>query len=156
MIKNDWAIAFRQLRRQRLYAAVKIGGFALSIAACLLIALYIRNELSYDRSYPDAGRIYRVVAYVGPNGSQQKLTSFPAPMAGAMKKDFPDVERSGRLMHADANEVRPEGARENSYEEGFIYADQDLITTLKLWLFPLARGSGMVAQRTKRLERQQL
>lgn len=132
MIKSYLAIAFRQLRRERMYAAIKIGGFALSIAACLLIALYIRNELRYDRSYPDAERIYRVVAYVGPNGSRQKLTSFPAPMARAMKKDFPEVERSGRLMPRDANEVRPEGARENSYEEGFTYADQDLISTLKL------------------------
>jgi len=138
MIKNYLAIAFRQLRRQRMYAAVKIGGFALSIAACLLIALYIQNELSYDRSYPDASRIFRVVGYVGPNGSLQKWTAFPAPMAGAIKKDFPEVERSGRMMPArqfsgaGANEIKPEGARENSYEEGFTYADQGLISLLKL------------------------
>jgi putative ABC transport system permease protein len=138
MLKNYLAIAFRQLRRQRMYAAVKIGGFALSIAACLLIALYIQNELSYDRTYPDAGRIFRVVGYFGPNGSLQKWTAFPAPMAGAIKKDFPEVQRSGRLMPARqfsgnaANEIKPEGARVNSYEEGFTYADQDLITLLQL------------------------
>jgi len=132
MLKNYLAIALRQLRRERMYAAVKIGGFALSIAACLLIALYIQNELSYDRSYPDAGRIFRVVAYVGPNGSHEKLSTFPAPMAGAMKKDFPDVERSGRLMRTGPNEIKPEGARENRYEEGFTYADQDFISMLKL------------------------
>jgi putative ABC transport system permease protein len=132
MIKSYLAVAFRQLRRQRMYAAVKIVGFALSIAACLLISLYIRNELSYDRSYPDAGRIFRVVAYIGPDGSRQKLTAFPAPMAAAIRKDFADVERSGRLMYADANEVKPERARENLYEEGFTYADQDLISMLKL------------------------
>ena len=42
-----------------MYSAIKIGGFALSIAACLLIALYIKDELSYDKNCPDADRIYQ-------------------------------------------------------------------------------------------------
>jgi putative ABC transport system permease protein len=50
MIRNYLKIAYRQLRKQKMYAAVKIGGFALGIAACLLIALYIRDETSYDKS----------------------------------------------------------------------------------------------------------
>jgi putative ABC transport system permease protein len=58
MIRNYFKIAWRQLTKQKMYAAIKIGGFAFGIAACLLIALYIRNELSYDQSYPDAGRIF--------------------------------------------------------------------------------------------------
>ena len=52
MFKNYFKIAVRQLRHQKMYAAIKIGGFALSIAACLLIALYIKDELSYDKNYP--------------------------------------------------------------------------------------------------------
>jgi putative ABC transport system permease protein len=148
MIKSYLAMALRQLRRERMYAAVKIGGFALSIAACLLIGLYIQNELSYDRSYPDAGRIFRVVAYVGPNGNRQKLAAFPAPMAAAMKKDFPDVERSGRLMHAGASEVKLEGAHENSYEEGFTYADQELISMLKLPVVSGDREQALTEPRT--------
>ena len=121
-----------------MYAAVKIGGFALSIAACMLIALYIHNELSYDRSYPQAGRIFRIVGYAGPNGSLNKWTAFPAPMAAAIKKDFPEVERCGRLMNnqlfprAGSNEVRPADKQQNIYEQGFTYADQDLVSMLQL------------------------
>jgi len=48
------------LQKQKMYSAIIIGGFALSITACLLISLYIRDELSFDRSYPDTDRIYRV------------------------------------------------------------------------------------------------
>lgn len=59
MFKNYLKIALRQLRKQKFYSAIKIGGFALGIATCLLITLYIRNELSYDRDYPDGDRIYR-------------------------------------------------------------------------------------------------
>ena len=131
MLRNYLAIALRQLRRQQMYAAVKIGGFALSIAACLLISLYIDNELSYDRSYPAKDRIYRLVGYAGPNGSLNKWTAFPAPMAAAIKKDFPQVERCGRLMpgllfpRAGSNEVKSAPGKENVYEQGFTYADQD-------------------------------
>jgi putative ABC transport system permease protein len=88
MIKNYFKIAYRQLRKQRMYAAIKIGGFAFSIAACLLIALYIRNELSYDRSYPDAGRIYRLVGIYTNNGTVEKGTDWPAPMGKTLKADF--------------------------------------------------------------------
>ena len=68
MIKNYFKIAIRQLRKQKMYSAIKIGGFALSIAACLLIALFIRDELSYDKFYPDGDRIYRIVGEFNDNG----------------------------------------------------------------------------------------
>src|ERR1700728_399195 len=98
MIKNYFKIAVRQLRKQKMYAAIKIGGFAFSIAACLLIALYIRDELSYDKSWPDANRIFRLVGEYNDNGTDVTQPTWPAPMAKALKSDFPEVELSGRLM----------------------------------------------------------
>src|SRR5437016_3111254 len=98
MLKNYFKIALRQLRKQKMYSAIKIGGFSLSIAACLLIALYIKDELSYDRSYPDADRIYRVTGEYNDNGKIEKGADMPPPLAGVLKKDFPEVEMSGRLM----------------------------------------------------------
>ncbi len=62
MLKNYFKIAIRQLRKQKTYSAIKIGGFALSIAACLLIDLFIKDEPGYDKPYPDGDRIYRVVS----------------------------------------------------------------------------------------------
>ncbi len=56
MFRNYFKIALRQLKKQKMYSVIKIGGFSLGIAACLLIALYIRDEMSYDRSYPDTDR----------------------------------------------------------------------------------------------------
>ncbi|HTI11577.1 MAG TPA: ABC transporter permease [Puia sp.] len=138
MFRNYFKIAFRQLRKQKMYSAIKVGGFALSIAACLLIALYIRNELSYDRSYPHADRIYRVVGYFKTQGNLEKWTSFPAPMAGVVKKDFPEVEQCGRLMYnslfpgAGSNELRAAEIRENTHEEGFTYADPEMLEILQL------------------------
>src|SRR5271165_3967820 len=132
MIKNYFKIALRQLRKQKMYAAIKIGGFALSIAACLLIGLYIKDELSYDKSYPDTNRIYRVVEYYTHDGITEKGDDYPAPMSKALKADFPEIEKSARLMpnslfqNAGSNELRRADQIENTHEEGFTYADQEV------------------------------
>jgi putative ABC transport system permease protein len=148
MYKNYLTIAMRQLRKQKMYSAVKTGGFALGIAACLLIALYIREELSYDKSYPDAARIYRVVGWSKGNATFKKWTDFPAPMAKVLLKDFPEVEKSGHLMpnplfpRAGGNEVKPQNKNENTHEEGFTYADQGLLDILKT---PFVYGDRAIA-----------
>src|SRR5580698_8777059 len=98
MIRNYFKIAVRQFRKQKMYSAIKIGGFAFSIAACLLIALYIRNELSFDRMYPHADRIYRVIGQYNDNGTIAKQTFWPAPMGKVLKADYPDVELSGHIL----------------------------------------------------------
>lgn len=138
MIKNYLKIAVRQLRKQKMYAAIKIGGFALSIAACLLIALYIRNELSFDKGYPDANRIYRIVASYNDGHTQDKGVDWPAVMGRTVKADFPEVEKFGRLMPnslfwgAGSNELKRANGVENTHEEGFAYADQSLLDILQL------------------------
>ncbi|MDO3628075.1 ABC transporter permease [Mucilaginibacter sp. BT774] len=148
MIRNYLKIAIRQLRKQKMYAAIKIGGFALGIAACLLIGLYIKDELSFDKSYPDTDRIYRVVGYYNSDGKTEKGTDWPAPMGKALKSDFSEVEISGRLMpnslfeKAGSNEVRRADQVQNTYEQGFTYADQEMLDILQL---PMVYGKRQIA-----------
>ncbi|HVS92017.1 MAG TPA: ABC transporter permease [Mucilaginibacter sp.] len=138
MLKNYLKIAIRQLRKQKMYAAIKIGGFALGIAACLLIALYIRDETSFDKMYPDNDRIFRVVGFYAHDGKVDKGTDWPAPMGKAIGADFPEIESAGRLMpnpligHAGNDELRPVDRVQNNYEQGFAYADQQLLDILGL------------------------
>ncbi len=145
MLKNYFKIAIRQLRKQKMYSAVKTGGFAMGIAACILIALYIREELSYDHSYPDASRIYRIVGWATDNGTENKWVDFPAPLSQVMLKDFPEVEKSGRLMDnslfpgAGSNEVTLADRNVTAHEDGFAYADQGILDILKI---PMIYGNG--------------
>ena len=138
MIKNNFKIAWRTLLKQRMYSVIKIGGFALSIAACLLIALYIKDELSYDKDWAYADRIYRVIGEYNENGKIESGNDWPAPMAKALREDFPEVEKSGRLMDAPlfygagSNQLRPVEVRQNTYEQGFSYADQDMLDMLQV------------------------
>ena len=132
MFKNYLKIAWRQLRKQKFYSAIKIGGFALGIATCLLITLYIRNELSYDRDYPDGDRIYRVTGTFNDHGTMKRGASWQAPMAAAIRNDIPAVTSVARLMPsalfwgAGSNQFRPVDKDQDTYEEGFAYADSSL------------------------------
>jgi len=140
MLENYFKIAWRNLSRQKIYSSIKIGGFALAIAACLLIALFISDELSYDRNYTDGDRIYRVAVVDKEFGRSVYLQ---APFASVLKEDFPDVEQVGRLNRQDlfgagSNEIRRADQNINSYEEGFAYADQSLLDLLDL---PMVHGN---------------
>jgi putative ABC transport system permease protein len=144
MFRNYWKIAIRQLGKQKFYSFIKIGGFALGIATCLLITLYIRHELSFDRDYAKGDRLYRVIeVYLEDNGTSGLGASMQAPLAKVMLKDFPQVEQTGRFMPWDlfygagSNEVRPEGKTEDTYEEGFTYADQSI---LDMFVTPMIYG----------------
>ena len=154
MIKNYFKIAVRQLRKQKMYSVIKIGGFALSIAACLLIALYIKDELSFDNLYPDGDRIYRVVGELNDKGTILKEVDFPPPMAKAIKKDFPEVEKSARFMPnrlftgAGSNYLRRTDQQENTYESGFTYADQEVLDILDIPMVYGDRAHALVEPNT--------
>ena len=60
MFKNYLITAFRNLSNHKLYAVINIGGLASGLAACILILLFVRDELSYDDWIPDAERIFKI------------------------------------------------------------------------------------------------
>ncbi len=140
---THFKIALRQLRKQKLYSAIKVGGFAIGIAACILIGLFIRDELSYDLHWPDADRIYRVIGQFNDEGDIRKGVDFPAPFAKALTDDYPEVEMAGRMnpnelfTGAGSNLIRPAGTEENTFETGFVYADQAILDIFGL---PMAFG----------------
>ncbi len=127
---------FRSIRKQKLNTAIKIGGLALGVAACLLITLYIHDELGYDRHFPDSDRIYRTVIKWHFKGETEKGIHFPAPFAKALTENFPEIEKAGRinpveLFGAGDNELRRTDSEKSSYEQGFTYADQALLDIFK-------------------------
>jgi len=138
MFKNYLKIAARHLAKQKMYSVIKIGGFALSIAACLLIGLYIKDELSYDKNWAYSDRIYRITGEYNIEGKTLTGADWPAPMAKALREDFPEVEKSGRFMDAPlfygagSNQLRRVDVEQNTFEQGFSYADQDMLDILQV------------------------
>lgn len=151
MFKNYFKIAWRNLLKHRMYSIIKIGGFALGIAACLLIALYIKDEMSYDHSWKNADRVLRVTGEYDNNGKLETGAHWPPPMAKALKEDFPEVEKSGRLMSsplfycAGSNQFRRTDQEQNTFEERFTYADQEMLDILSV---PMVYGKRETALAT--------
>src|ERR1700742_4929301 len=97
MFRNYLAAALRNLSRNRLYAGINIIGLAVGFAAAILIALFVRDEFSYDKWLPDYQRIYRVSSVLNaPDRSSRHDTTEPQ-MAAWLKIDFPQVEAVARL-----------------------------------------------------------
>jgi putative ABC transport system permease protein len=98
MFQNYLAAALRNLLRNGVYAVINILGLALGFAAVILIALFVRDEYSYDRFFPDHDRIYRVMETVYPPGEGPLRIGVTASnIATAMKLDYPEVETATRL-----------------------------------------------------------
>jgi putative ABC transport system permease protein len=101
MIRNYLKIALRTLWKNKRLSGINIFGLATGIACSLLIALYVQDELAYDKHHQDADRIYRVVKdFINDDGSRIPDATTPGPLAFAMQKDLPEVETITRL-HPD-------------------------------------------------------
>jgi putative ABC transport system permease protein len=101
MIRNYIKIALRTLWKNKRLAGINIFGLAAGIACSLLIALYVQDELAYDKHHENAHRIYRVVKdFINDDGSRIPDATSPGPLAFAMQKDIPEVETITRI-HPD-------------------------------------------------------
>ena len=132
MFRNYFKIIWRGMIRQKMYSFVKIGGFSVGIAACLLMALFIADELSYDKSFANNDRLYRVYDRWDYNGNHDRSACLPAPFAKTLKSDYPEVEEAGRvcaneLFGAGSKQVRRSDQLQNTYETSIAFADQEFL-----------------------------
>jgi putative ABC transport system permease protein len=88
MLRSYLTVTLRRLRRQPGYAALNVTGLAVGVAACLVIALYVHHEWTYDRFHPDADRVVRVLVETEDGVSP----SLPASLAAHLQADLPEVE----------------------------------------------------------------
>ena len=145
MFRNDLKIAWRQLLKQKIYSTIKVGGFALGIAACMLIALFVKDELRYDQHYENKDRIFRLVFEF--EGDDSWVWA-PAPTAGVLESDFPEIEKSGRILNsqlfgAGTSEIRLEDDPQIFYETGFAYIDHSMLDILEIDLIKGDKNSAL-------------
>ena len=90
MFKSQITIALRYMSRHRGYTAINVLGLAVGMVCAILIFLYVRYELSYDRYHEKADRIYRVTL----NDSARS----PRELGPVLQADFPEVQHFARLL----------------------------------------------------------
>ena len=97
MFRNYLKIAFRNLWKNKGFSAINILGLAIGITTCLIIMLFVYNELSYDRFNAKSSRIVRVTFQGSAAGEKFNEASIMPPVAQTMKADFPEVEAATRI-----------------------------------------------------------
>jgi putative ABC transport system permease protein len=97
MIKNYLKVTFRNILKHKFFSAINILGMTVGITACLLIILYIKDELGFDRFHAKADRIYQVGLHGKIGGQDIKTSNTCPPMAHALTEEVPEVESSFRL-----------------------------------------------------------
>lgn len=135
MLKNYFKIAWRNIIKNKGIFTINIVGLALGIASCLLIALFIIDELSYDRYNEKADDIVRVVLNAKINGEQMKEAVVMAPVAQTFKGELPEVVDATRLT----NLFNPEITYGNStfHDSRFAYVDPNFFGVFTL---PIIKG----------------
>jgi putative ABC transport system permease protein len=96
MIKNYFKIALRGLRHNMMYSFINISGLAVSLAVSILLLLWVKDELSFDRFNVNANNIYKLAAKFDDNGNIWGVT--PAPTAIWAKKSVPEVADACRII----------------------------------------------------------
>jgi putative ABC transport system permease protein len=137
MLRNYVKIAFRNLAKQRFYSLINVSGLALGIAACMLITLYVTNELSYDRHHEKADRIYRLNGEIKFAGNHYRLAVAPAPLARAIVDEYAEVETAVRFRNWGAFLVKAENGTESFKEYRAIWADS---TFFNVFTVPVLQG----------------
>ena len=99
MISNYIKIAFRNLIRFKAYSAINITGLAIGMACCILILLYVYDEMSYDRFNKNSDRIYRIVVDGGLGENSFKAAVTAPPLRNALLQDYPEVEAVTRIRN---------------------------------------------------------
>jgi putative ABC transport system permease protein len=117
MLKNYFKIAWRNMVRNRVFSAINIAGLAIGLASCMLISLYVIDELSFDRFHEKANRIFRTSFKGTMQGGIINESHVMPPTAAALKADYPEVLESTRLRH---------GGRPLVFLNEKIYNDENL------------------------------
>ena len=100
MFKNYLLVALRNMRRFKGYTFINIFGLSVGIACCILILLFVRNELDYDRFNVKADRIFRIGLRASLNNNRMDGVVSCAPMAQTLVAEVPEVEAATRVWNA--------------------------------------------------------
>lgn len=135
MIKNYFKIAWRNIKKNRLYFLINLVGLSVGLATCLLIGLYVSDELNYDRFQEKADRIVRVTMEYKASENINRTASTGTKVGPEFKRRFPAVSNSIRTYTAG----KTVDLNNQSYTESrVLYADPAFF---EVFSFDLLKGN---------------
>ncbi|GGB87648.1 ABC transporter permease [Dyadobacter sediminis] len=137
MLRSYITIACRNLVRYKGYTFINVFGLAIAIACCLVIFLFVQDELRFDRFHAKAKQIHRIINHRSSDGVQMVMARTPPAYGPALERTFPEVLQSTRIFGFGNKELVAYGNRK-FFETGILLADS---TFFEMFSFPLTRGN---------------
>ena len=141
MIRNYIQIAFRNFYKHGFSSLIILIGLSIGLCSCLVIGMYVRSELNYDRFQMNGDRIFRVIMEYAFNGSPaSKKGNFTSmKVAPVLKKNFPEIQEAIRM---DKYPTVVHYRNKVLNEQNFYYADSSFF---RVFSFPLLKGNASTA-----------
>lgn len=147
LFKNNLRTGFRNLYKRKGYTAINSLGLAIGLTSCILIALYVQNEFSYDKSFEDGGRIYRMLEERTVNGDAEINTRIPYSIVGVVPKDYPEVEGAtavaGPFTMQTVSKVDGNGQKMSFLENNVLMADSNFFSVFSFKMLSGDRNSAL-------------
>jgi putative ABC transport system permease protein len=145
LLWSNVRIALRRLRLQKAYSLINIGGLTLGLTTCLLVFLWVQDELGYDRFHEKAASIVQVYNTFERGGGESMvhMGSF-FPLAAALKAECPEVVEAARVQIERGLSIRAEAQTSNT--DAVALADPSVF---KIFTFPFVRGDAATALEDK-------
>jgi putative ABC transport system permease protein len=140
MIKNYIKVAFRNMKKQKIYSFINMGGLAIGMACCILILLWVQDELNYDKFHRKGDRIYRLVCTDDWAGKADKFAVTPPAMAPSLVQDFPEI--AGATRYYEVDNILVSNQEKKFLEEKVSVADPAFF---EIFSFHLVRGNTKTA-----------
>ena len=144
MFRNYFKIAWRNLQKNKIFSFINVFGLAIGLTCCILITLYISHETSYDSHHKNINQLYQLGTMFLKDGKGDKMPNTPAPMAAAMKQEFPEISEAARILALFADDktlmqYRPaSGDPKSFYETKGYLADS---TFFRLFSYDFIEGN---------------
>jgi len=135
MFKSYLKIALRNIVRYKGYAFLNIFGLAIGMACCILIGLWVLDELNYDRFHENASSICRVESNQNFSGRTLHIYWTPHPLGPALKAEIPEIINSTRAQNLGAQLIR---YKDKAFEEYSLWSVDP--SFLKMFSFPMIQG----------------
>ena len=139
MFKNYLKTTFRNATRHRGYSFINLAGLAIGMACTLLILLWVKDELSYDRFHENGKDIYRIMSY-GTKYMTEGFDGTPAPLAPVIKEEVPGIQNYARF--SDIPKLVFKYADKVFYETRGLIADPSIF---EIFTFPFVQGDSKTA-----------
>jgi ABC-type antimicrobial peptide transport system permease subunit len=139
MFINYLKIAFRNMIKHKGYSFINIFGLAVGMAICILLLLWVQFELSCDRFHKHGDDLYRIIK-VWRQGEVSHQSITPAPLAPALKEEFPEIINAARFL--PVGNLLLKSGEKSFYENGGVFADPAIF---HMFTFPLVKGETKTA-----------